>query len=80
MEFVRVIDSILKDVRTWIMSLMGAITIVKILILSVKHQAGDSMEKEQAMREIKKCITMCAGCFFLVWFVTYLVSKVKGLA
>ena len=43
MEFVKVIESILKDVRTWIMSLMGAITIVKILILSVKPQAGDSM-------------------------------------
>lgn len=80
MEFVKVIESILKDLRTWITSLIGAITIVRVLILAVKHQAGDGMEKEQAMREIKKCLVMCGGCFFLVWFVTYLISKMKGLA
>ena len=80
MEFVRVIESILNDVRTWIVSLIGAITIVRILVLAVKHQAGDAMEKEQSMREIKKCITMCGGCFFVVLFVTYLISKMRGLA
>ena len=47
------------------------------LLLAVKHQAGDGMEKEQAVREIKKSITMCAGAFFLVWFVTYLMGKYK---
>lgn len=79
MEFVKVIQSILKDVQVWLTSLIGGVTIAKILLLAVKHQAGDGMEKEQSMREIKKCVTMCAGCFFLVWFATYLISKVQGL-
>ena len=80
MEFVKVVQSILKDVQLWLTSLIGGVTVAKILILAVKHQAGDAMEKEQSVREIKKSITMCAGAFFLVWFVSYLLGKVKGLA
>ena len=80
MEFVKVIQSILKDVQLWLTSLVAGITIVKVLIAVIRHQAGDGMEKEQAMREIKKSITMAGGCFFLVWFVTYLVSKVQVVA
>ena len=80
MEFVKVIQSILKDIQTWLTSLISAVTIVKVLILVIKHQAGDGMEKEQSMKEIRKSITMAGGCFFLVWFVTYIISKVQVLA
>ena len=80
MEFVKVVQSILKDVQLWLTSIIGGVTVAKVLMLAVKHQAGDGMEKEQAMREIKKYITMCGGSFFLVWFVTYLMGKVQGLA
>ena len=79
MEFVKGIQAILKDVQLWLTSLIGGVTVAKVLLLAVKHQAGDGMEKEQAVREIKKSITMCAGAFFLVWFVTYLMGKVQGL-
>lgn len=80
MEFVKVIQSILKDVQLWLTSLVAGITVVKILILVIKHQAGDGMEKEQSVREMKKSITMAGGCFFLVWFVGYIISKVQVLA
>ena len=80
MEFVKVVQSILKDIQLWLTSIIGGVTVAKVLMLAVKHQAGDGMEKEQAMREIKKSVVMCAGSFFLVWFVTYLMGKVQGLA
>lgn len=80
MEFVKVIQAILEDVKLWLTSIIGGVTVAKVLMLAVKHQAGDGMEKEQAMREIKKSVTMAAGSFFLVWFVTYLMGKVQGLA
>ena len=53
MEFVKVIQAILKDVQLWLTSLIGGVTVAKVLLLAVKHQAGVGMEKEQAVREIK---------------------------
>ena len=48
MEFVKVIQAILKDVQLWLTSLIGGVTVAKVLLLAVKHQAGDGMEKEQS--------------------------------
>jgi hypothetical protein len=44
------------------------------------YQAGDSAEKQDAIRNIRRAIIMGGGIFILSWFATYVIAKMGSVA
>lgn len=78
--FISVINSIFTDVKTWLLSLVGIITVVVVIKNGYDYQGGDSSEKQEAVRNIKKAIKMGGGIFILAWFAMYVFDKFNGVA
>lgn len=76
---VTVITSIFKDVRTWLVSLVLIVTVVSILFAGLKYFNGNEMEKEQALKHIKRNATMGGAIFVFVWFAAYVIEKLQPL-
>ncbi len=75
--FVPKITAILNDIKGWFLALVAVVTVVVILIHAFKYFQGDGSEKAEAMSNIKKTVYMGGGVFFLIWFATYVVDKMK---
>lgn len=75
--FVPRIISLLNEIKGWFLALIAVVTVVVILIYSFKYFQGDGSEKAEAISNIKKTIYMGGGVFFLIWFATYVVDKMK---
>lgn len=79
MPYLDVISNILNEVKVWLFTLIGIVTLVVIVIQAFRYQAGDSAEKQEAIRNIKRTIFMGAGIFALSWFATYVIDKMAGV-
>ena len=79
MPYLDTISGILNDVKGWLFGLIGIITLVVIIVQAIKYQAGDSAEKQDAARNIKKAIIMGGGIFGLAWFATYVIEKMSAV-
>jgi len=73
------IVEILNNVKVWLFTLIGVVTMVVVVIQAFKYQAGDSGEKQEAIRHIRNSIVMGAGIFILAWFATYVINKMAGV-
>ena len=75
---VQIVD-ILNNVKVWLFTLIGIVTMVVVVIQAFKYQAGDAAEKQDAVRHIRNSIVMGAGIFVLSWFATYVINKMAGV-
>lgn len=75
--FVPKITNLLNEVKGWLLALVAVVTVVVILIHSFKYFQGDGSEKAEAISNIKKSFYMGGGVFFLIWFATYVIDKMK---
>ncbi|MHB8276170.1 MAG: hypothetical protein ACYDIA_00745 [Candidatus Humimicrobiaceae bacterium] len=80
MPYLDTITSILNDVKGWFFALIGIVTLVVVVKNAFAYQAGDSAEKQDAMRSIKKAIVMGGGIFILSWFATYVITKMSSVS
>ena len=78
MPYLDTIISILNDVKGWFFALIGIVTLVVVVKNAFAYQAGDSAEKQDAIRSIKKSIIMGGGIFILSWFATYVITKMSA--
>jgi hypothetical protein len=79
MPYLDTITSILNDVKGWFFALIGIVTLVVVVKNAFAYQAGDSAEKQDALRNIKRAITMGGGIFILSWFATYVINKMSSV-
>ena len=79
MPYLQPIADILNDVKVWLFTLIGIVTMVVVVIQAFKYQAGDAAEKQDAIRHIRNSIVMGAGIFILSWFATYVINKMAGV-
>ena len=75
---IQIVD-ILNNLKVWLFSLIGIVTLVVVVIQVFKYQAGDASEKQDAIRHIRNSIVMGAGIFILSWFATYVINKMAGV-
>ena len=80
MPYLDTITSILNDVKGWFFALIGIVTLVVVVKDAFAYQAGDSAEKQDALRSIKKAIIMGGGIFILSWFATYVITKISSVS
>ena len=79
MPYLDVILGILNEVKVWLYTLIGIVTLVVVVIQAFKYQAGDAAEKQDAIRHIRNSIIMGAGIFILAWFATYVINKMAAV-
>lgn len=79
MPYLDVISGILNEVKVWLYTLIGIVTLVVVVIQAFRYQAGDSAEKQDAVRHMRNSIMMGAGIFVLAWFATYVIDKMAGV-
>jgi len=79
MPYLDVISGILNEVKVWLYTLIGIVTLVVVVIQAFKYQAGDAAEKQDAIRHIRNSIIMGGGIFILAWFATYVINKMSSV-
>ena len=73
------IINILNQIKGWIFALIGVVTVVIVVKNAFAYQAGDSSEKQEAARNIKRTLIMGGGIFFLAWFANWVINKMAGV-
>jgi hypothetical protein len=79
MPYINVISEILDEVKVWLYSLIGVVTIVVIIIQAFKYQAGEAVEKQEALKNIRRTIVMSGGVFLLAWLADYVIGKMAAV-
>ena len=79
MPYIDIIAGILNEVKVWLFTLIGIVSLVVIVIQGFRYQSGDSAEKQEAIRNIKRTILMGGGIFVLAWFATYVINKMSAV-
>jgi len=79
MPYLDTITGILNDIKGWIFALIGIVTLVVVVKNAFAYQAGDSAEKQDSIRSIRKALIMGGGIFVLAWFATYVISKMSAV-
>lgn len=79
MPYIDVIAGILNEVKVWLFTLIGIVSLVVIVIQGFRYQSGDSAEKQEAIRNIKRTVIMGGGIFVLAWFATYVVDRMSAV-
>lgn len=79
MPYLDVISGILNEVKVWLYTLIGIVTLVVVVIQAFRYQAGDAAEKQDAIRHIRNAIIMGGGIFILAWFATYVINKMAAV-
>jgi len=79
MPYVLEIVSLLKEFQVWILTLIGVVTGVVVTFHGLQYQGGNDGEKQNAVKKIRGAIMMGGGIFFLVWLVTYIITKMSGV-
>jgi hypothetical protein len=79
MPYIDTIAGILNEVKVWLFTLIGIVSLVVIVIQGFRYQSGDSSEKQEAIRNIKRTIIMGGGIFVLAWFATYIINKMSAV-
>jgi len=55
------------------------VTIVVIIIQAFKYQAGEAVEKQEALKNIRRAIIMSGGVFLLAWLADYVINKMASV-
>jgi len=79
MPYINTIVGILNEVKVWLYSLIGVVTIVVIIIQAFKYQAGEAVEKQEALKNIRRTIIMSGGVFLLAWLADYVIGKMAAV-
>ena len=79
MPYIDVIAGILNEVKVWLFTLISIVSLVVIVIQGFRYQSGDSVEKQEAIRNIKRTVIMGGGIFVLAWFATYIITKMSAV-
>lgn len=79
MPYVDTIAEILNEVKVWLYSLIGVVTVVVIIIQAFKYQAGEAVEKQEALKNIRRTIMMSGGVFLLAWLADYVIGKMAAV-
>ena len=79
MPYIDTIAGILNEVKVWLFTLIGIVSLVVIVIQGFRYQCGDSSEKQEAIRNIKRTVIMGGGIFVLAWFATYIITKMSAV-
>ena len=79
MPYLDTITGILNDIKGWIFALIGIVTLVVVVKNAFAYQAGDSAEKQDSIRSIRKALIMGGGIFVLAWFATYVIGKMSAV-
>ena len=79
MPYLDTITGILNDIKGWIFALIGIVTLVVVVKNAFAYQAGDSAEKQDSIRSIRKALIMGGGIFVLAWFASYVISKMSAV-
>jgi len=79
MPYIDVISGILNEVKVWLYSLIGVVTIVVIIIQAFKYQAGEAVEKQEALKNIRRVVIMSGGVFLLAWLADYVIGKMAAV-
>ncbi len=79
MPYLDAIAGILNDVKGWFFALVGVVTLIVVVKNAFAYQAGDSVEKQEAIKNIKKTILMGGGIFVLSWFATYVIERMASV-
>jgi len=77
--YINTIVGILNEVKVWLYSLIGVVTIVVIIIQAFKYQAGEAVEKQEALKNIRRTIIMSGGVFLLAWLADYVIGKMAAV-
>jgi len=79
MPYINTIAEILNEVKVWLYSLIGVVTIVVIIIQAFKYQAGEAVEKQEALKNIRRVVIMSGGVFLLAWLADYVIGKMAAV-
>jgi len=79
MPYINTIAEILNEVKVWLYSLIGVVTIVVIIIQAFKYQAGEAVEKQEALKNIRRVVIMSGGVFLLAWLADYAIGKMAAV-
>ena len=79
MPYIDTIAGILNEVKGWFFALIGVVTLIVVIKNAFAYQAGDSAEKQDALRNIRRTIIMGGGIFVLAWFATYVIEKMSSV-
>jgi len=79
MPYIDIISGILNEVKVWLFTLIGIVSLVVIVIQGLRYQSGDCADKQDAIRNIKRTIIMGRGIFVLAWFATYVINKMSAV-
>ena len=78
MPYIPVIVGIFNDIKVWLYSLIGVITVVVIIIQAFKYQGGEEAEKHDAIRNIKR-VVMGGGVYLLAWLADYIINRMAAI-
>jgi len=79
MPYIDTIAGILNEVKGWFFALIGVVTLIVVIKNAFAYQAGDSAEKQDALRNIRRTIIMGGGIFVLAWFATYVIDRMSAV-
>jgi hypothetical protein len=79
MPYIDVIAGILNEVKVWLYSLIGVVTIIVIIIQAFKYQTGEAVEKQEALKNIRRVVVMSGGVFLLAWLADYVIGKMASV-
>jgi len=79
MPYIDVIYGILNEVKVWLYSLIGVVTIIVIIIQAFKYQTGEAIEKQEALKNIRRVVVMSGGVFLLAWLADYVIGKMASV-
>jgi len=68
------IAKVLGNVKGWLIALIGAVTIVVVVIQAFNYQSGDPGEKAEAIKRIRNTIFFGVGVSIFAWFSEYVVN------
>lgn len=72
--YVTKLNTILSDVKGWLLALDATVTVAMIAFNAIKYQQGNTGDKDQALDNIKKSIYVGAGVFALIWIAEYVIG------
>lgn len=72
--FVAKFNTVLTDLKGWLISIDVGIVIVMIVINAIKYKQGNNSEKMESVSNIKSSIYIGAGVFVLIWLAQYIIG------
>jgi len=79
LKYASTLSGLLIDIKSWLLVVIGALTILVISYESIKYLAGDGNEKAEALGNIKKTLAMGGGIFFLIWLSGEVISRFQNI-